>query len=251
MPATRRRAIVTSWAGPHQCRRRNEEEDAAMMTTPETGAPAREPVRFLVFSASMRTGSLNTRLAELTAAAIERNGGRVDRGTMREFDAPSFDQAVQDSTGIPPGAEAFCRRLEDNDAFVIVSPEYNASMPGALKNSIDWVSRYRPQPFNTRHGLLLSASPSMVGGNRGLWSLRVPLEHLGARVFPDMFSLAQAHEAFTADGRLKNEPLAERFERTVVAFMDLVEAAKHYPCAKKAWFEFLGETPEGVTARAE
>ena len=62
-------------------------------------------------------------------------------------------------------------------------------MHDVLKNVIDWVSRYRPQPFHARHALLLSASPSMAGGNRGLWALRVPLDHLGAHVFPDMFSL--------------------------------------------------------------
>jgi len=84
-------------------------------------------------------------------------------------------------------------------------------MPGLLKNAIDWVSRYEPQPFNERHALLLSASPSMVGGNRGLWALRVPLEHLGARVYPDMFSLAQAHKAFDAQGRLSDPRLQERF----------------------------------------
>src|SRR3712207_4467022 len=124
-------------------------------------------------------------------------------------------------------------------------------MPGALKNAIDWVSRYRPQPFHARHGLLLSASPSMVGGNRGLWALRVPLEHLGARVFPDMFSLAQAHQALDAQGRIINPQLSARFEQTITAFMDLVEAAKHYPCMKKAWFEFLGEQPTQETAREE
>jgi chromate reductase, NAD(P)H dehydrogenase (quinone) len=75
-----------------------------------------------------------------------------------------------------------------NDAFGIASPEYNASMPGLLKNAIGWVSRFRPQPFNEHHVLLISASPSMVGENRSLWSLRIPLEHLGARVYPDMFS---------------------------------------------------------------
>ena len=71
------------------------------------------------------------------------------------------------------------------------------------------------------------------------------------RVFPDMFSLAQAHQAFDANGRIANPHLAGGFERTVVAFMDLVEAAKHYPCAKKAWIEFLGEPPTPATARAE
>jgi NAD(P)H-dependent FMN reductase len=211
----------------------------------------REPVRFLVFSASQRAESLNARLARLAARTIEQHGGTVDLASMAAFDVPSYDQDVLDHDGFPAGAEEFRRRLEANDAFVIASPEYNASMPGLLKNAIDWVSRYRPQPFNARHGLLLSASPSMAGGNRGLWALRVPLEHLGARMFPDMFSLAQAHQAFDEAGRIANAQLRDWFERNIVAFMDLVEAAKHYPCVKKAWVEFLGEQPTPATARVE
>jgi chromate reductase, NAD(P)H dehydrogenase (quinone) len=209
------------------------------------------PLRFLVFSGSLRKGSLNTALARLAAAAIERNGGVVDFADMNEFDAPSYNQDAETSKGLPPGTEEFRRRLLANDAFIISSPEYNGSMPGHLKNSIDWVSRFRPQPFNERHALLMSASPSMVGGNRSLWTLRVPLEHLGARVFPDMFSLAMAHKSFSEDGRLADETLMKRFETNIKSFMDLVEAAKNYPCLKKEWVEFLGEKPDPVVDRVE
>jgi chromate reductase, NAD(P)H dehydrogenase (quinone) len=66
-----------------------------------------------------------------------------------------------------------------------------------------------------------------------------------------MYSLAQAHKAFNSDGEIADEQLQQRFELTVKAFMDLVEAAKNYPCAKKAWFEYLGEPTDVVTARAE
>ena len=104
---------------------------------------------------------------------------------MRDFDAPSYDSDDETANGFPPGVAEFRRRLQSCDAFVISSPEYNASTPGGLKNLIDWTSRFHPQPFNERYGLLLSASPSMVGGNRGLWALRVPFEHLGARIYPD------------------------------------------------------------------
>ncbi len=217
----------------------------------QTPQSSREPVKFLVFCASLRGASLKSQLAKLAANTIMHHGGMVDLAAMADFDVPSYDQDEQDKIGFPPGAEEFRHRLEANDALVIASPEYNSSMPGLLKNAIDWVSRYRPQPFNERHALLLSASPSMVGGNRGLWALRVPLEHLGARVFPDMFSLAQAQKAFAGDGTITNAQLAERFDRTIAAFMDLVEAAKHYPCVKKAWYEYLGEQPEPETARAE
>lgn len=211
----------------------------------------REPLRLLVFSASLRADSLNTRLARLAASIIEKQGAVVDFADMSAFDSPSYNGDAEQNSGLPAGATELRRRLLDNDAFVIASPEYNGSMPGLLKNAIDWVSRFRPQPFNERHALLLSASPSMAGGNRGLWSLRVPLEHLGARVFPDMFSLAAAHQGFNPDGTLANPTLAKRFEDNIIAFMNLAEAAKHYPCMKKAWVEFLGEQPDPVTERVE
>lgn len=229
----------------------NESNNAMATITTRYRNRANEPLRFLVFSASLRTDSLNTRLVKLAGHVIEKQGGVVDYAEMREFDAPSYNQDNESNNGFPQNAEVFHQRLLANDAFVISSPEYNASMPGLLKNVIDWVSRFRPQPFNERHALLMSASPSMAGGNRSLWSLRIPLEHLGARVFPDMFSLAAAHQAFDANGGLANTTLAQRFESNIAAFMDLVEAAKNYPCMKKAWVEFLGELPDPATERVE
>jgi chromate reductase, NAD(P)H dehydrogenase (quinone) len=209
------------------------------------------PDRFLVLAATLRKDSLHARMAALAGAAIESNGGEVDLATMHDFDAPSYDADRQTNDGFPAGAEAFRDRVGAADAFVIASPEYNFSMPGVLKNSIDWVSRFSPQPFNERHGLLMSASPSMAGGNRGLWALRIPLEHLGARVYPDMFSLAQAHRAFDASGRIADPELQARFDRNILAFMDLVEASKHYPCVKTQWVEYLGERPDAVLDRVE
>lgn len=211
----------------------------------------REPLKILVFSASLRADSLNTRLARLAADAVARHGSTVDLASMRDFDAPSYDGDLEASDGMPPGAQALRERLEAADGFVIASPEYNASMPGVLKNAIDWVSRARPQPFNERHGLLMSASPSMVGGNRGLWALRVPLEHLGARIYPDMFSLAQAHHSLDDTGAIADDALRRRFDDTIAKFLDLVEASTHYPCVKRAWVEFLGEPPDPTVDRVD
>jgi chromate reductase len=200
-----------------------------------------EPVRFLVFSGSLRKASLNTQLARLAAEIITSNGGLVDWADLSEFVAPDFNQDLEDEQGFPPAVTSFKARLENNDAFVIASPEYNASMPGGLKNVIDWSSRFKPQPFSGRHGLLLSASPSMVGGNRGVWALRIPLEHLGAHIFPEMFSLALANKAFTPESQIADEQLRQRLEKMVQSFMELVDAVKRYPCAKLAWEEFPGE----------
>ncbi|MGE0867893.1 MAG: NADPH-dependent FMN reductase [Kofleriaceae bacterium] len=201
-----------------------------------------QPLRVLVFAAALRKESLNRKLAALAAEVARAVGATVDVATMDELDVPLYDGDVESERGIPAGAHALRDRLRASDAFMIASPEYNASMPGTIKNLIDWTSRFRPQPFDTKHGLLMSASPSLSGGNRGLWALRVPLEHLGARIYPDMFSLAMAHKAFDDNG-IADAALRDRFENTVQTFLSLAEAAKHYPCMKRAWVEFLGEPP--------
>jgi chromate reductase, NAD(P)H dehydrogenase (quinone) len=208
-------------------------------------------IRVLLFAASLRRGSLNGRLAAVVGRILDGRGVDVEHASMSDFDCPSYDQDEEEAHGLPAGAQRFHDRLLACDAFIVAAPEYNGSMTGVLKNAIDWVSRFRPQPFNGKQGFLLSASPSMAGGNRGLWALRVPLEHLGARIYPDMFSLAQAHIAFGDGDVLADEMRQNRLEATLGCFLDLVEASKHYPALKKEWIEFLGEHPDAATDRVE
>ncbi|MET8636223.1 NAD(P)H-dependent oxidoreductase [Streptomyces sp. NPDC004680] len=210
------------------------------------------PLRVLVFGGALRADSANARLAALVARLISDTGAAVDLASMRDFDMPLYDGDMEAAVGLPPGAHVLRDRLEQSDAFVIASPEYNASVPGVLKNAIDWVSRVRPQPFKTKHAMLVSASPSLVGGNRGLWALRVPLEHLGTRVYPDMFSVADSYRAFAEDGRLADPGLQQRLTETVAGFLGLVEADVRYVCLERRWYEFLGDrTDAAITQRAE
>lgn len=161
-----------------------------------------DALRVFVLAGSSREDSVNTRLASLVAAQVERSGAVVDLAGIGDFAMPPYDGDAETADGPPVGAATLRERLLAAQALVIASPEYNASVPGVVKNAIDWVSRFRPQPFKDKQTLLVSASPSMIGGNRGLWALRIPLEHLGARVYPDMFSLASAHTAFGDQGDL-------------------------------------------------
>ncbi|MEV5471055.1 NAD(P)H-dependent oxidoreductase [Streptomyces sp. NPDC052207] len=210
------------------------------------------PLRVLVFGGALRADSANARLAALVAWLISDTGAAVDLASMRDFDMPLYDGDMEAAEGLPPGALALRDRLDRSDAFVIASPEYNASVPGVLKNAIDWVSRVRPQPFKTKHAMLVSASPSLVGGNRGLWALRVPLEHLGTRVYPDMFSVADSYQAFAEDGALADSGLQQRLTETVAGFLSLVEADVRYVCLERRWYEFLGDrTDAAITQRAE
>jgi len=214
------------------------------MSTPD------RDLRVLVLGASLSSRSLNNRLAAFVARLVTEKGGTSELANVGDFDCPFYDHDIEVEAGLPVGAHRFCEHLKAADALIVASPEYNASMPGAIKNLIDWVSRFRPQPFNGKQALLMSASPSMAGGNRGLWALRVPFEHLGTRVYPDMFSLAQAHQAWEGE-TLKETAVHDRLDRTLGCFLDVVEATKHYPRIKKVWVEFLGEHPNAATDRIE
>lgn len=185
-------------------------------------------LRVHVLSASARTGSHNTALAALAARRIEAAGAHVRSTNIRDFEVPLYDGDVQAERGVPDGARRLAGMLASYDATVIVSPEYNYSMPGNLKNLIDWVSRIKPWPTIGVQALLMSASPGPVGGHRGLIALRVPLEGLGARLHSDMFWLAGADRAFAADGGLADPGQDARLSGVIGGFLDVVAAVKDY-----------------------
>lgn len=181
-------------------------------------------MKILAFAASLRRASLNLQLIALAAEIARSAGAEVDLAEFREFELPIYDGDLDAASGLPPGGLELKRRLEHADAVMIAAPEYNYSVAGPLKNAIDWVSRARPMPWRGKSVYLMSASPSPMGGIRGLWQTRIPLEGCGALVFPDMFALPHANEAFDASGRLRDATLAERLQREVVGFVRLAEA---------------------------
>jgi len=168
------------------------------------------------FAGALRTDSLNRKLLALAVAAAERSGLTVEVGDLRAFDLPLYDGDVE-AAGIPAGVQALAAKVAAADGLLIASPEYNFSVPGVLKNAIDWLSRTKPMPLRGKRALLISASPALVGGNRGLWALRVPLEGLGVHVFPEMYSLASAHEQL-GEGGVKDPMLAKLLDAMVGRF---------------------------------
>jgi NAD(P)H-dependent FMN reductase len=148
----------------------------------------------------------------------------VDHADFREFEAPIYDGDIEASSGLPPGVRSFNERLKAAEAFAIATPEYVFSIPGSLKNLIDWSSRERPIVWKGKPGLLLGASNSSVGAQRGLWTLRVPLEALGAHVYPEMFSVPKADQAFDENGRLLDDGLARQLDDLSQAFLVFARA---------------------------
>jgi NAD(P)H-dependent FMN reductase len=180
--------------------------------------------RLLAFAASLRQASLHKRLIGIAADLARQAGATVDLADIREFDMPFYDGDLQQRDGLPAGAREFERRLGQVEGLMIASPEYNYSMPAVLKNLIDWVSRFRPMPLRGKSALLLSTSNGLVGGNRGLWALRPPLEQLGVHVYPDMFSLAQGDKVLDAAGSLNDPAAKERLERIVTGYVKIARA---------------------------
>ena len=178
-------------------------------------------MRLLAFAASLKRESFNRKLINLAVELARAAQVEVDLADFREFDMPLYDADLQNSAGFPEGARELARRIQAVDGLMIASPEYNYSLPGTLKNAIDWVSRMKPMPLRGKHGVLLAASTSLVGGSRGLWALRVPLEGLGVVLLPDMFALAQAPQAFDEVGKLKDPELQERLGKLVHGYLDM------------------------------
>ena len=123
-------------------------------------------MKLLAFAASLRRESYNRKLILLAVELAREAGVEVDLAEFREFDMPLYNADLQVS-GFPKGTAEMAQRVQRADGMMIASPEYNYSMPGTLKNAIDWVSRMKPMPLRGKHGLLLAASTSLVPVSSG------------------------------------------------------------------------------------
>jgi NAD(P)H-dependent FMN reductase len=173
-------------------------------------------MKVVAIAGALREGSLNKQLLCLARGILEKDGVEVDLIDLKKLAMPFYDGDVEASSGLPAEAQELVARIAASNGLVIASPEYNFSVPAVLKNAIDWVTRAKPMPLRGKTAVLLSASPSLAGGNRALWVLRMSLEVVGTHVYPDMFSLATAHQAFDEGGELKDEALG-RFLGSVLA----------------------------------
>lgn len=181
----------------------------------------------LVMAASLRRESLNHRLATVVAAALAQQQASVRLVRMSDFPMPVYDGDLEDREGLPAGAVALRQMMQAHDAFVFCCPEYNASIPGAFKNALDWVSRpYGDEPgllpYQNKTVALMSASPGALGGLRSLAHVRAILSHVGCLVLAEQFGLPKADQAFDSDGAL----LSERHQRRISSISErLVQVA--------------------------
>lgn len=182
-------------------------------------------MKILLFGGALRKGSYNRLFAREAERLLS---GMPDVQTtfvdLRDFDIPVYDGDYEDEKGIPAGVVRLGQLVREADGLVVSTPEYNGSIPGVLKNVLDWLSREDQVSLFGKHLLLLAASPGALGGIRSLWHSRVPFEVLKVRVHNEVMGLSHADEAFDGEGRLKDEKTRKRLQTLLDGFVSYLRS---------------------------
>ena len=183
------------------------------------------PVHFVVLLGSLRRGSFNAAVARALPALAPPGVTIEPLGSIGDFPIYNADVEVQ---GIPAPVVSMGEAIGKADGAIVVTPEYNYSIPGGLKNAIDWLSRVKPQPFLDKPVALASASVGMLGGARAQYHLRQSFVMLEARVFnkPEVF-VGQANQKIDATtGELTDPPTRDVIARQLAGFAAFARAQK-------------------------
>ncbi|WP_237154288.1 NADPH-dependent FMN reductase [Oryzibacter oryziterrae] len=193
---------------------------------------ARARPRILTLAGSARGQSFNAALAAYVTKAIALRDADVRQISLADYPLPLYDGDLEAAEGVPDNARKLVELFTGHNGIFIAAPEYNQSITPLLKNTLDWMSRLKPEsprspsPWKGRVFALGSASPGYYGGSRALVHLRQVMElGLGCRVLTDQLVLPSVGSAFDASG----EPTNERLTRQVEALAEaLIEEAAHF-----------------------
>jgi chromate reductase len=169
-------------------------------------------MRILGISGSLRRGSHNSRLLRAAGDALPPGADLVEWDGLR--DLPAFDEDLESTP--PPAVQDLLDAIEEADAILIATPEYNASLPGALKNALDWASR--PFPDNVlrdKPAAVIGASTGLFGAVWAQAEVRKVLKTSGAHVLESELPVGMADMAFDEEGGLADPDLAERLHDLV------------------------------------
>lgn len=176
-----------------------------------------DPIKVLGLSGSLRKKSFNSMLLR-AAQSLAPEGMTVEIGDIG--DLPLYDQDVMDA-GIPAPVARLRSQCAAADAILFVTPEYNYSIPGGLKNAIDWASRPPNAPLLGKPAAILGASPGILGTARAQYHLRQVCVFLDMKVInkPEVF-IGEAPSRFDESGNLKDEKSRAKVQELMKALHD-------------------------------
>jgi chromate reductase len=176
-------------------------------------------MRILGLSGSLRRDSHNTQLLRTAARHLP---GHVELELWDGLaDIPPYDADREAEEPTPPAVADLKRAIAEADAVLIATPEYNASIPGVLKNALDWVSRPVDEtPLRDKPAAVIGATTGMFGAVWAQAETRKVLRTIGARVLEHEVPVAHAHEAFHDDGKLRDDEVVAQLEELLEALVD-------------------------------
>lgn len=180
-------------------------------------------ITLLTICGSLRSGSLNRAVVDTLPELIPAGVRLVDAPPIGEL--PLYNADITASAGVPSGVTALAEAIRAADGVVIVSPEYNFSIPGALKNALDWVSRLADQPFRNKPVALQSASGGLLGGSRMQYHLRQVLLCLDAQTLakPEVFISFGPDKIDVPASRLRDETSRKMVTAQLASFIQLIQ----------------------------
>jgi NAD(P)H-dependent FMN reductase len=189
-------------------------------------------VKILVIPGSLRTGSHNARLAAAAAQEFALADVEVTRLSLGDYPLPIYDGDLETRSGVPKNAVSLKRMIGAHHGVLLVTPEYNSSVPPLLKNAIDWVTRVQDphetqgQVLRERAFALASASEGRFGGARCLAMLRLILSGCRAPVIPNQLALSFADQAYDEMDRLKHPADIEALRALVRQLIEFAQQLK-------------------------
>lgn len=174
---------------------------------------------------SLRKGSFNRMLMNASIAAAPAGMTIKEGPSYAGFPIYNFD--IQNSSGFPADVDAYADAVRKADGLLIVSPEYNWSIPAGLKNMIDWLSRYKEVPFKDKPVAIQSAAGGLLGGSRMQYHLRQSLTSVDVQLFgkPEVI-VAQAAQKFDAATGLKDQTTLDLVKQQMEAFAKFIDRVK-------------------------
>lgn len=167
-------------------------------------------MKLAIFSGSTRKGSINLKLEAALVPMLKAAGFDVTVLSLADYAMPLYDGDWEAANGAPDTAKALGKALAAQDAVIVVSPEYNGSLPPLLKNTIDWMTRIDDmRQYHNPVWAIASCTPGPMSGIMVMRQIQYILTRIGTQVLEFQLGVGNASQAFNDDGSLANERTAD------------------------------------------